>query len=216
MSRLTPTQTAALCELCRLQPPNGKRHKRPTLEVLEGRGLLRHDGSPTALGQVTARLAGWQPNERQQELIVALADGLVSASNAYHFGGDWPRAPADVLRRLRAAGVAITHRRPRDFKATNLGHELSLILRQQELPPPVGPGGGAMSAPMSERRCRECGCTEDRACVDYWGDACTWSQRDPTICSYCDENVPCDPGGPLPVPAAFAGAGATGFMRGGA
>ena len=67
---------------------------------------------------------------------------------------------------------------------------------------------------MSARRCRECGCTEDRACVDYWGDACTWSRRDPTVCSYCDENVPCDPGGPPAVRAAFAGAGAQGVVRG--
>ena len=66
---------------------------------------------------------------------------------------------------------------------------------------------------MTIRRCRECGCTEDRACVDFWGDACAWSERDPTICSYCDENVPCDPGGPPPVRAAFAGAGALSFVN---
>ena len=68
---------------------------------------------------------------------------------------------------------------------------------------------------MSARSCRMCGCTEDRACADFWGDACSWSATDRTICSFCDEGVPCDPGGPLPARAAFAGAGATGFVRGG-
>ena len=66
----------------------------------------------------------------------------------------------------------------------------------------------------AKRSCRKCGCTEDRACVDFWGDACAWSASDPTLCSYCDENVPCDPGGPPPMRAAFAGAGAQGVVRG--
>ena len=144
MSSITATQFQVLCELAGLAESNGRRHRRPTLEVLEARGLIDRVGRPTALGQVTARLSGWEPTERQQELIIALADGEVSASNAYHLGGDWPRAPAVVLRRLRAEGAAavFTPGHAGKFKATNFGHELALILRQQELPPPVGSGGG--------------------------------------------------------------------------
>lgn len=67
---------------------------------------------------------------------------------------------------------------------------------------------------MTVRRCRMCGCTEDWACVDVWGDACAWSAHDPTICSFCDEGVPCAQGGPPPTRAAFAGAGAQGVVRG--
>ena len=215
MSSITATQFQVLCELAGLAESNGRRHRRPTLEVLEARGLIDRVGRPTALGKVTARLGGWELNEEQQELIVALADGPVWASNAYRLEGDRPRAPVLTLRRLRAEGVAAVHTpgHAGAYGATKAGHELALILRQQELPPPVGLGG-AMSAPMHERRCRKCGCTEDRACVDGWGDACAWSASDPTICSFCDENVPCDPGGPPPVRAAFAGAGAQGVVRG--
>ena len=138
---MTPTQKAVLAQLAGLVPPNGKRHRRPTLDALEARRLLTATGTVTPLGQVTARLNGWIPTERQRQLIVALADGAVSASNAYHLGPvDWPRAPAAVLRRLRAAGAAAVFT-PGDsrFKATWFGHELALILRQQPLPPPVGP-----------------------------------------------------------------------------
>ena len=67
---------------------------------------------------------------------------------------------------------------------------------------------------MHERRCIECGCTEDRACVDFWGDACSWSRSDPLRCNFCVEGIACDPGGPPPVRAAFAGAGAQGVVRG--
>ncbi len=65
------------------------------------------------------------------------------------------------------------------------------------------------------KRCLICGCTEEWACVDDHGDACAWSPRDPRICSFCDEDVPCDSGGAWPpVRAAFAGAGAQGVVRG--
>ena len=50
-----------------------------TLDALQRRGLVRHDRSVTALGQVAARLDGWVPDERQLELIAALADGEVRA-----------------------------------------------------------------------------------------------------------------------------------------
>lgn len=58
---------------------------------------------------------------------------------------------------------------------------------------------------MSEGACRSCGCTEERACVDVWGDACSWSERDRSICSFCDEGVPCDSGGDEEAVLAFAG-----------
>ena len=212
MSRLTPTQNQVLAEIAGVASPNGRRHRRPTLEVLEDQGLIDVTGAPTRLGKVTARLDGWVLNEQQRRLIECLADGEVMASGKYHLRCGWDRAPGGTLRKLCAAGAAQPAERPGWYTATNLGHELALILRQQPLPPPVGFEGGG--EPMSERRCRKCGCTEDWACVDFWGDACAWSASDPTLCSYCDENVPCDPGGPPPGRAAFAGAGAQGVVRG--
>lgn len=36
---------------------------------------------------------------------------------------------------------------------------------------------------MSTRKCRVCACTEWRACVDIFGDACYWVG--PDLCSAC-------------------------------
>ncbi len=109
-----------------------------TLAALQRKGLVRSDRSVTLLGQVTARLDGWIPTTRQCELIIALADGEVRSSTAYHLEGGFPRAPAGVIHRLRNAGAAQPAARPGWYTATNLGHELALILRQQTLPPPCG------------------------------------------------------------------------------
>lgn len=46
-----------------------------------------------------------------------------------------------------------------------------------------------MMIPMMGPTCRKCGCTDDRACVDLWGDACWWVAED--LCSACG---PPDPG----------------------
>ena len=117
---------------------------RQTSEALQRRGLLRHDLSVTNIGQVAAHLWGWVPTERQQRVIIALADGEVDASTAYHLEGDWPRAPASVIHRLAVAGAAtiVAPGRIHTYKATNFGHVLAMLLRQQELPPPCGLGGG--------------------------------------------------------------------------
>ena len=136
MSSVTPAQLRVLTQLCGLAPPNGRRHRRPTLEVLEARGLIDLTGAPTRLGQVAARLNGWVLNERQQRLIECLSDGEVMASGKYHLRCGWDRAPGGTLRKLCAAGAAKTTDRNRYYTATNLGHELALILRQQTLPPP--------------------------------------------------------------------------------
>jgi len=68
----------------------------------------------------------------------------VWASNAYRLEGDRPCAPVLTLRRLRAEGVAAVHTpgHAGAYGATKAGRELALILRQQELPPPCGFGGG--------------------------------------------------------------------------
>ena len=66
---------------------------------------------------------------------------------------------------------------------------------------------------MSTGSCRICGCTEESACVDRWGDACSWSARDPSICTFCEEGVPCDSGGDADATSSFAGAGSVGFVR---
>lgn len=144
MSSVTPTQRQVLLELTGLAPPSGRRHRRPTLEVLEDRGLIDVTGAPTRLGKVTARLDGWVLNEEQQGLIVALAAGEVRASGRYHLDGEFPRAPSLTLQRLRDAGVAvqITPGHLGHYRATRLGHELALILRQQALPPPCRAGRG--------------------------------------------------------------------------
>lgn len=67
---------------------------------------------------------------------------------------------------------------------------------------------------MSEAACRMCGCTEESACVDEWGDACTWSAADPSICTFCEEGVPCVKGGSAEGMPSFAGVGSVGFVRG--
>ena len=148
--KLSPAQIDALRKLAGFPGFLGKR-PRQTLDALERKGLVRHDRSVTPLGEVAARLYGWVPTDRQQQVIVALADGEVDASTAYHLGGDWPRAPASVVHRLANAGAAmvVAPGHIGRFKATNFGHELALILRQQELPPPppVGVGGGGERAP---------------------------------------------------------------------
>ena len=137
---LSPAQTDALCKLAGLGGRFGKR-PRQTVDALQRKALVRHDRSVTPLGQVTARLHGWVPTDRQQQVIVALAAGEVDASTAYHLEGDWPRAPASVVHRLADAKAAtiVAPGRIHTFKATKLGHELALILRQQPLPPPCGP-----------------------------------------------------------------------------
>ncbi len=66
---------------------------------------------------------------------------------------------------------------------------------------------------MSERRCRVCGCTEGSACVDEWGDACSWSLTDPSICTFCEEGVPCTQGGSGQERSSFGTAGSAGFVR---
>lgn len=66
---------------------------------------------------------------------------------------------------------------------------------------------------MSEGSCRVCGCTEERACVDAWGDACSWSDTDPSICTFCEEGVACEKGGSAEGRASFAGSGSLGFLR---
>lgn len=142
MSSVTPTQRQVLLELTGLAPRNGRRHRRPTLEVLQDRGLIDVTHVPTRLGKVTARLDGWVLNERQRRLIESLADGEVMASGKYHLRCGWDRAPGGTLRKLCAAGAAQPAGRPGWYTATNLGHELALILRQQPLPPPVGFEGG--------------------------------------------------------------------------
>ena len=66
---------------------------------------------------------------------------------------------------------------------------------------------------MSEAACRMCGCTEYSACVDQWGDACSWSVVDPSICTFCEEGVPRGSGGGEKGVSSFAGAGSVGFVR---
>ena len=66
---------------------------------------------------------------------------------------------------------------------------------------------------MSEAVCRMCGCTEERACVDVWGDACSWSLADPSICTFCEEGVPCAQGGSVEGSSSFLGVGSVGFFR---
>lgn len=38
---------------------------------------------------------------------------------------------------------------------------------------------------ITERHCRMCGCTEDRACLTIGGEGCRWSISDLSICSVC-------------------------------
>lgn len=38
---------------------------------------------------------------------------------------------------------------------------------------------------MPRKKCRKCGCTEDRACLTAQGLGCRWSISDPSICSVC-------------------------------
>ena len=66
---------------------------------------------------------------------------------------------------------------------------------------------------MAEGACRMCGCTEESACVDAWGDACSWSVVDPTICTFCEEGIPCESGGGGEGMSSFAGSGSLGFVR---
>ena len=66
---------------------------------------------------------------------------------------------------------------------------------------------------MSEGMCRMCGCTGESACVDRLGDACGWSETDPTICTFCEEGVVCDRGGGEAGMSSFGTAGASGFVR---
>lgn len=66
---------------------------------------------------------------------------------------------------------------------------------------------------MAEGGCRMCGCTEESACVDGWGDACSWSEVDPSICTFCEDGVPCDQGGSGESRSSFAGSGSVGFVR---
>ena len=35
-------------------------------------------------------------------------------------------------------------------------------------------------------KCVKCGCTEERACVNPFGEACYWISHDPPVCSECD------------------------------
>ena len=67
---------------------------------------------------------------------------------------------------------------------------------------------------MSEGMCRMCGCTQESACVDFFGDACGWSEKDPTVCTFCEEGVVCDPGGREEGMSSFGSAGSVGFVRG--
>lgn len=47
--------------------------------------------------------------------------------------------------------------------------------------------GLAMQLPPPPRACRECGCTDDQACVDaISGDPCCWVEDD--LCSVCAES----------------------------
>ena len=82
-----------------------------------------------------------------------------------------------------------------------------------------GRGHAACVPHDGERRCRICGCTEWDACADLFGDPCHWVEADPrngsgggSLCSACAH-------GPVTErdrrPAAFAGPGAQGFVRGG-
>ena len=67
---------------------------------------------------------------------------------------------------------------------------------------------------MSAGMCRMCGCTEESACVDVFGDACGWSDKDPTVCTFCEDGVACDRGGDNVGEAFFGSSGAVGFVRG--
>lgn len=46
----------------------------------------------------------------------------------------------------------------------------------------------AVGVPDWVRTCRECGCTEDNACVDSQGRPCHWVAED--LCSACAEGGP--------------------------
>ncbi len=61
-----------------------------------------------------------------------------------------------------------------------------------------------------ERACRVCGCTEWDACMDLFGDPCHWVEAD--LCSACTYEPATERDRR---PAAFAGPGAQGFVRGG-
>ena len=67
---------------------------------------------------------------------------------------------------------------------------------------------------MSGGICRICGCTEELPCVDEWGEPCSWSVADPSICTFCDEGVPYQTGGDREEFSSFAGSGSVGFVRG--
>ena len=70
-----------------------------------------------------------------------------------------------------------------------------------------------MNAEAPPRACRVCGCSEARACVDLFGDPCHWAG--PDLCSACLREIEPYRGvfrGAFSR-AAFAGAGAVGFIR---
>lgn len=49
----------------------------------------------------------------------------------------------------------------------------------------ANPGPRARTSSVPVRRCRRCGCTDERACIGFDGQPCHWSSLDPPICSTC-------------------------------
>ena len=131
---LTERQLSVARQLAGIDPPDG-RPLPGVLNALSAKGCRRPDGLITPLGMVAVNARGWVPDARQQRLLVALADGTVHASNRYR-----PRcAPTVVLESLCDLGLARVVRRYRRYTGTALCQKLALGLRQQPLPPPVGP-----------------------------------------------------------------------------
>ena len=134
---LTGPQIVALRELAGLDAPARRRPWPQTLTALSAKGLRNPDGTVTGLGKVAARMRGWTPSERQQELIVCLAQGDVWLSNRYELPY---RAHATALNGFVDAGIAVLglRRGHRFVRATSLCLQLDIDLRQQTLPPPPG------------------------------------------------------------------------------
>jgi hypothetical protein len=41
--------------------------------------------------------------------------------------------------------------------------------------------------------CRQCGCTDNQACIDDWLGPCWWVE--PDLCSHCEMGLDCDHAG---------------------